>query len=54
MFVFTVSANTTAENFTFSCHLLHVSAIFGLRYVDFTTYMEKSTDVQAFPSQLIY
>ena len=33
------------EHYIFKCHLLHVLAIFGHRQVDFTTYMEKNTEV---------
>ena len=33
MSVLTVTAETTLERYTFSCHLLHVSAVFGHRQV---------------------
>jgi hypothetical protein len=36
-----------SEHYTFNCHLLHVSAVFGYHQVDYTTYMEKNTDVAA-------
>jgi len=35
MFVLIVSANTTIEHYTFSCHL-HISAVFGHHQIDFT------------------
>ena len=37
-----------SEQYTFICHLLHVSAVFGNHQVDYTaTYMEKNTDMDA-------
>jgi len=43
-----------SEHFTFSCHLIHVSPTFGHHQVDFTTYMEKNTEVEALSPQLIH
>jgi hypothetical protein len=46
---------TNLESCTFSCYLLHVSAVFVHNKVDFTTkYVENNTEVQVPPSQLIY
>ena len=46
--------NQLLEHNAFICHLLHVSAVFGYCQVFFTaTYVEKHTEVEAFPSQLI-
>jgi len=54
MSVLIATANTFLEHYTFNCHLLHVSAFFCHRQVEFTTYMEKNTELVAFPSQLIH
>jgi hypothetical protein len=37
---FTLRTNTDLRTLALVCYLLHVSAIFGHRQVDFTTYME--------------
>jgi len=47
--VFIFKANTTSEGCTFSCHLLHVSALFGHRQLhSTTTYTEENTTVVSF------
>jgi len=53
MYLFSERAQVL-EHYAFVCHLLHVSAIFGHHHVDFTRYMEKYTEVESFPSQLMH
>jgi hypothetical protein len=50
-----VNANTTLRTLYNRPHLLHVSAVFGHHHVVFTiTCMDRNTEVETFPSQLIY
>lgn len=50
-----VNANTTLRILYNRPHLLHVSAVFGHHHVVFTiTCMDRNTEVEIFPSHLIY
>jgi hypothetical protein len=58
MSVFIFKANTILRTLSIR-HLLHVSAVSGLRQVDFTTYIKKNTEAEANPyteyqSKLMY
>lgn len=42
------------EHYASISHLVRISAVFGRRQIEFTIYMEKHTEVEAFHSQLIH
>jgi len=55
MSVFIFAVDTNLDHYTFSGHLLFVSAVFGHHQVHFTkTCMENNTETEISPSKLIH